>query len=59
MMIEVEKDLRARLTRVGKLMWDEGLTGKKSLYLSGGNISARIPGTDHILIKPTGICLAN
>jgi len=57
MMIEVEKDLRARLTRVGKLMWDEGLTGKKSLYLSGGNISARIPGTDHILIKPTGICL--
>ena len=56
-MIEGEKDLRARLARVGKLMWDEGLTGKKSLYLSGGNISARIPGTDHILIKPTGLCL--
>jgi len=56
-MIEAEKNLRARLAKIGKLMWDEGLTGKRSLYLSGGNISARIPGTDRILIKPTGLCL--
>ncbi len=41
-MIEVEKDFRARLARVGKLTRDERLTGKKNLYLSGGNISARL-----------------
>ncbi len=56
-MSEVEKELRKRLVVIGKLMWDEGLTGKKSLYLSGGNISTRIPNTNKILIKPTGLCL--
>lgn len=56
-MSEVEQDLRERLCKVGKLMWDEGLTGKKSLYLAGGNISARIPGTNHVLIKPTDYSL--
>jgi hypothetical protein len=33
-MIEVEEDFLARLARVGKLECDEGLVGKKSLYLS-------------------------
>jgi L-fuculose-phosphate aldolase len=58
-MSEVEQDLRERLCRVGELMWDEGLTGKKGLYLGGGNISARIPGTNRVLIKPTGFSLGS
>jgi L-fuculose-phosphate aldolase len=58
-MSEVEQDLRERLCKVGKLMWDEGLTGKKSLYLAGGNISARIPRTNLVLIKPTGYSLGS
>ncbi|MDQ1279983.1 MAG: L-fuculose-phosphate aldolase [Thermoproteota archaeon] len=53
-MSKIIDDLRGRMAKVGKLMWDEGLTGKKSIYLAGGNISARIPDTDSILIKPTG-----
>jgi L-ribulose-5-phosphate 4-epimerase len=56
-MSDIEQDLRERLVKVGKLMWDEGLTGKKSLYLAGGNISARIPDTDTVLIKPSGYAL--
>jgi len=58
-MSEVEQDLRERLCKVGKLMCDEGLAGKKSLYLAGGNISARIPGTNRVLIKPTGYSLGS
>ena len=53
-MSQIEQDLRERMAKIGKFMWDEGLTGKKSMYLAGGNISARIPNTDFILIKPTG-----
>jgi ribulose-5-phosphate 4-epimerase/fuculose-1-phosphate aldolase len=54
-----EQHLRERLVNIGKMMWDEGLTGKKSLYLAGGNISARIPGTNHVLIKPSGYSLGD
>lgn len=54
-----EQHLKERLVKIGKLMWEEGLTGKKSLYLAGGNISARIPGTNRVLIKPTGYSLSD
>lgn len=47
---EVVRDLRERLCRVGKQLYDYGLvTG------TVGNISARIPGTETVLIKPTGV----
>lgn len=45
----VEQDLRERLTKVAQMAWDAGLTTG-----SGGNISARIPGTNTCLIKPHG-----
>ena len=48
-MTDIEQELRERLTVVGRKLFDEGLT-----YGSSGNISARIPGTDTSLIKPSG-----
>ena len=48
-MTDIEQELRERLTVVGRKLFDEGLT-----YGSSGNISARIPGTDTCLIKPSG-----
>ena len=49
LMTDIEQELRERLTVVGKKLFEEGLT-----YGASGNISARIPGTDTCLIKPSG-----
>jgi L-ribulose-5-phosphate 4-epimerase len=46
---DIERDLRDRLTSVGRQLYSEGLT-----HGTSGNISARIPGTDFCLIKPSG-----
>ncbi len=48
-MTDIEQQLRERLTVVGVKLFEEGLT-----YGTSGNISARIPGTDTCLIKPSG-----
>jgi len=48
-MTDIEQELRERLTAVGRKLFEEGLT-----YGASGNISARIPGTDTCLIKPSG-----
>ncbi|MFX0011742.1 MAG: class II aldolase/adducin family protein [Candidatus Hermodarchaeota archaeon] len=48
-MDDIENDLRKRLTSVAKQVWEEGLC-----YGSAGNISAKIPETENVLIKPTG-----
>lgn len=48
-MTDIEQQLRERLAVVGKHLFKEGLT-----YGSSGNISARIPGTETCLIKPSG-----
>jgi len=53
-MSDVERDIRERLVEMAKRMWDEGLTTKTGLYWGGGNISMRVPGTDRVLIKPSG-----
>ena len=52
-----EYDLRCRLVEVGKMIWAEKLTTAEGPYLGGGNISARIPNTDMMLIKPTGFSI--
>ena len=49
---EVERILRKDLTHFSILSYDRGLVAAK-----GGNISARIPYTDYILITPSGISL--
>ncbi len=48
-MDSVEKDLRERLAKVGRQIFAEGLT-----HGASGNISARIPGTNRCVIKPSG-----
>jgi L-ribulose-5-phosphate 4-epimerase len=49
---EAVRDLRERLCRVGKQLYDHGLvTG------TVGNISARVPSTETALIKPSGVCM--
>jgi L-fuculose-phosphate aldolase len=49
---EAALDLRERLCRVGRELYEHGLvTGTM------GNISARVPGTETVLIKPTGVCM--
>ena len=48
-MTDIEQELRERLTVVGRKLFEEGLT-----YGTSGNVSARIPGTDTCLIKPSG-----
>ena len=45
----IENDLRERLVRVARELWEDGLVRG-----SAGNISAKIPGTKTCLIKPTG-----
>jgi len=47
-MEKVEQDLRERLAKVGRDLFKTGLT-----YGTAGNISARIPGTNNCLIKPS------
>jgi len=48
----VVQDLRERLVNVGREIYDHG-------FVPGavGNISARIPNTDTILIKPSGVSM--
>lgn len=48
-MLNIEEELRNRLVKVGRQLYEDGLT-----YGSSGNISARIPGTETCLIKPSG-----
>jgi L-ribulose-5-phosphate 4-epimerase len=48
-MSDIEQELRERLARVGRQLFEVGLT-----YGASGNISARVPGTDTCLIKPSG-----
>ncbi len=45
-------NLRGMLVRVGKQLYDHGL-----VVGTEGNISARIPETDRVLIKPSGVPL--
>ena len=47
-----EKMLRAELVRISKEVYDRGLVSA-----AGGNISARVPGANLVLIKPTGVRL--
>lgn len=44
--------LRERFVQIGKLVFDNGLTSG-----CGGQLSARIPGTEYLMVKPTGFCL--
>jgi ribulose-5-phosphate 4-epimerase/fuculose-1-phosphate aldolase len=46
------KQISERLTKAGKRLHERGLVVGTS-----GNISARIPSTDKIMIKPSGACL--
>ena len=48
-MSNIEQELRERLAVVGRKLFEDGLT-----YGASGNISARVPGTDTCLIKPSG-----
>lgn len=50
----VERGLRERLALIGRTLFSEGLTPGTS-----GNISARIPGSDNCMIKPSGYCLGD
>jgi L-fuculose-phosphate aldolase len=45
----IEDNLRERLVKVAKELWEDGLVRG-----SAGNISAKIPGTKTCLIKPSG-----
>ena len=45
-----EKSLREEIVRIGRLMYDRGLT-----VSNDGNISARLDD-DHILVTPSGLC---
>jgi len=49
---DVVRKLRDRLVNVGKQLYNYGL-----VVGTEGNISARIPGTDRILIKPSGVSM--
>ncbi|MEM3404604.1 MAG: class II aldolase/adducin family protein [Nitrososphaeria archaeon] len=51
-MEDVEKNLRERLTKVAQCLWDDGLVSG-----TAGNISARIPGTNKCIIKPSGFTM--
>ena len=48
-MSNIEQELRERLAKVGRQLFEDGLT-----YGASGNISARIPDTETCLIKPSG-----
>jgi len=50
---EIEAELRERLAKVGRRMFQEGLT-----HGASGNISARVPGTNTCIIKPSGYSFA-
>jgi len=47
-----ERTLREAIARFCRLTWDRGLVSA-----AGGNISARIDGTDTVLITPSGLAL--
>ena len=46
------KDIRERIVKVGKELYEHGLVTGPT-----GNISARIPGTDTAIIKPSGVSM--
>jgi L-ribulose-5-phosphate 4-epimerase len=46
--------LRKELSEFSRRAYDRGLVSG-----TGGNISVRVPGTDTVLITPTGICLGD
>ena len=48
------KDIRERIVKAGKELHDHGLVKGTS-----GNLSAKIPGTDTFLIKPSGARMEN
>lgn len=48
-MENVEEDLRERLVKVCRLLWDNYL-----VYGKAGNVSARIPESNKCIIKPSG-----
>jgi len=52
MSTETIKGISAKIVRAGKELYDHGLVKGNS-----GNISARIPGSDMFLIKPSGVCM--
>lgn len=52
-MYPIEKDLRERVAKVGREIFAEGLT-----HGASGNISARVPGTNKCIIKPSGYSFA-
>lgn len=47
-----ERELRGELARIAILSYQRGLVSG-----SGGNVSARIPGRNEVLITPTGVSL--
>jgi L-ribulose-5-phosphate 4-epimerase len=49
---DVIRDLRERLVKVGKELYEHKLVSG-----TAGNISARIPDTNTMLIKPSGVCM--
>jgi L-fuculose-phosphate aldolase len=51
---DVIQDLRERLVKVGQELYEHKLVSG-----TAGNISARIPGTNTILIKPSGVCMGS
>ena len=51
---EAEQALREELTRVSRLSYHRGHVGG-----TGGNISARVPGEDAVLITATGVSLGD
>lgn len=53
-MSNIEQELRERLAQVGRKLFEDGLT-----YGASGNISARVPGTNTCLIKPSGYRFAD
>jgi L-ribulose-5-phosphate 4-epimerase len=52
--IEIVSQLRRELADFSRRAFDRGLVGG-----TGGNVSVRIPGTDRVLITPTGVSLGD
>lgn len=48
-LLDTEEQLRERLAKVGRRLFADGLT-----HGTSGNISAKLPGTEKCLIKPSG-----
>lgn len=48
---EEETRLRKKIVEVSRRLYDRGLVAG-----AGGNVSARIPGTQEVLVTPSGVC---